>query len=88
MCKNSIKNTFDDLLRDKRGFKYNLSTKISLKKRISDNETRYRTLSFNTETKTIIKQRYHITESFEKILNLLDIWIMFYYRQMFYVVSC
>ena len=75
MCKNSIKNIFGDFLRDKRGFKYNLSTKISLKKRISDNETRYRTLYFNSETKTIIKQRSHIIESFEKILNLLDIWI-------------
>ena len=63
------------MLREKRGFKYKISTKISLKKRINDNESRYRTLYFNSETKTIINQRYHITESFEKILNSLDIWI-------------
>ena len=31
MSKNSIKNLFDDLLRGKGGFKYNLSSKISLK---------------------------------------------------------
>ena len=31
MSKSSIRNLFDDLLREKGGFKYNLSTKISLK---------------------------------------------------------
>ena len=45
LSKNSIRGLFDDLLREKRGFKYNISTKITLKKRISDNETRYRTLT-------------------------------------------
>ena len=39
--KNTIKNLFDELLREKRGFKYVLSTKIILKKRINNNEHRY-----------------------------------------------
>ena len=38
LSKNSKKNLFDELLREKRGFKYILSTKIILKKRINDNE--------------------------------------------------
>ena len=38
MSKNSIKNLFDELLREKRGFKYIISVKITLKKRINDNE--------------------------------------------------
>ena len=41
LSKSSIKNIFNDLLREKRGFKYILGTKIILKKRIRDNETRY-----------------------------------------------
>ena len=41
VSKNSIKNLFDQLLREKRGFKYVLSTKIILKKRINNNEHRY-----------------------------------------------
>ena len=41
VSKNSIKNLFDELLREKRGFKYVLSTKIILKKRINNNEHRY-----------------------------------------------
>ena len=35
MSKNSIKNLFDELLREKRVFKYVLSTKTILKKRIN-----------------------------------------------------
>ena len=46
VSKNSIKNLFDELLREKRGFKYVLSTKIILKKRINDNEHKYSTVSF------------------------------------------
>ena len=42
LSKNSIKNLFNDLLREKRGFKYILSTKITSKKHINDNETKYR----------------------------------------------
>ena len=38
MSKNSIKNLFDKSLREKRGFKYTISVKITLKKRINDNE--------------------------------------------------
>ena len=41
VSKNSTKNLFDELLREKRGFKYVLSTKIILKKRINNNEHRY-----------------------------------------------
>ena len=44
VIKNSIKNLFDELLREKRGFKYVLSTKIILKKRINDNDHKYSTV--------------------------------------------
>ena len=54
VSKNSIKNLFDELLREKRGFKYVLSTKIILKKRINDNEHKYFTVYFNSPVKTVI----------------------------------
>ena len=72
LSKNSIKNLFNDLLREKRGFKYILGTKIILKKRISDSETRYSTVYFNSITKTETNKRHQLNESFEEILNLLD----------------
>ena len=55
--KNSLKNLFDELLREKRGFKYVLSTKIILKKRINDNEHKCSTVYFNLLIKTVINQR-------------------------------
>ena len=75
VSKNNIKNLFDELLREKRCFKYVLSTKIILKKRINDNEHKYSTVYFNSLVKTVINRRYHLNDSFEEILNLLDTWI-------------
>ena len=37
VIKDSIKNLFNELLSEKRGFKYILSVKITLKKQINDN---------------------------------------------------
>ena len=75
VSKNSIKNLFDELLRERRGFKYIISVKITLKKRINNNEFDPKTLYFNSLIKTVINRRYHLNDSFEEILNLLDIWI-------------
>ena len=65
VSKNSIKNLFDELLREKRGFKYIISVKITLKKRINDNEFDPRTIYFNSIVKTVINQRYRLNDSFE-----------------------
>ena len=75
LSKNSIKNLFNELLREKRGFKHIISVKIALKKRINDNEFDPKTLYFNSLIKAVINRRYHLNDSFEEILNLLDIWI-------------
>ena len=75
LSKNSIKNLFDELLGKKRGFKYIISVKITLKKRINDNEFDPKTLYFNSLIETVINRRYYLNDSFEEILNLLDIWI-------------
>ena len=73
--KKAYKNFFDKLLREKRGFKYIISIKITLKKRINDNEFDPKTLYFNSLIKTVINRRYRLNDSFEEMLNLLDIWI-------------
>ena len=75
VSKNIIKNLFHKLLGEKRGFKYIVSVKITLKKRINDNEFDPKTLYFNSLLKTVINRRYHSNDSLEEILNLLDIWI-------------
>ena len=53
MSKNSIKKLFDELLREKRGFKYIISVKIILKKRINDNEFDPETVYFNWPVKMV-----------------------------------
>ena len=75
MSKKSVKNLFDKLLREKRGFKYTISVKITLKKRINDNEIDPRTVYLNSSAKTVINRGYYLNELFEEILNKLDIWI-------------
>ena len=75
VSKNSVKKLFDELLKEKSGFKYVLNTKIILKKRINYNEHKFSTVYFNSLVKMVINQRYHLNGSYEEILNLLDIWI-------------
>ena len=57
VSKNSTKNLFDELLREKRCFKYVLSTKIILKKRVNDNEPKPSTVYFNSLVKTVINRK-------------------------------
>ena len=57
------------------GFKYIISVKITLKKRINDDEFDPKTLHFNSLVKTVINQRYCLHDSYEEIINLLNIWI-------------
>ena len=55
VSKSSIKNLFDELLREKKGFKYIISVKITLEKRINNNEFDPQTLYFNSLIKTVNK---------------------------------
>ena len=75
VSKNRIKNLFDELLREKKGFNYIISVRITLKKRINDNEFEPKTRYFDSLNKTVINQRYRLNDSFEEILNQLDVWI-------------
>ena len=52
-----------------------MSVKITLKKRINNNEFEPKTVYLNSSPKTIINWRYYLNESFVEILNKLDIWI-------------
>ena len=47
-------------LRERRGFKYIICVKITLKKRINDNEFDPRKIYFNSLVKTVINQRDNI----------------------------
>ena len=58
VSKNSIKNLFDELLKENRGLKYVSSTKIVLKNRINDNEHKYSTIYFNSPVNGTYFKKY------------------------------
>ena len=59
MSKNITKHLFDEVLREKKGFKYIISG-ITLEKQINDNEFDPKTLYFNSLVKMIINQMTHL----------------------------
>ena len=70
----SINELFTDLLRERRGFKYFLTARVTLKKRQGNNFIINRPY-FNSTIKTVINDRYFIEKSFEEIINRIDHWI-------------
>ena len=66
VSKNGIKNLFDELLKEKEVCKYIINVKITLEKRINDNEFDLKILHFNSLIKTVINQRYRLNDSLKK----------------------
>ena len=76
LAKSSINDLFKDSLREKRGFRYNLVAKITLKR--WNNATNYydiQTLHINTKAITVANQRFNLNSAYEELKYRLDIWI-------------
>ena len=58
-----------------RGFKYQLTVKVLLKKYKPNGEIEFGPVYFNSETKAVINHRLRLQNYFQKILYLIDIWI-------------
>ena len=71
LSRTSINELFSGLLREKRGFKYFLSIKITLKKRINDG-FEIRTPNFTSKIKTVINGRYYLGELLKELINGID----------------
>ena len=67
----SINELFTDLLRERRGFKYFLTARVTLKKRQGNNFIINRPY-YNSKIKTVINNRYFIEDSFEELINKID----------------
>ena len=66
--KPSIKDLFKDLLYEMKGFKYQITMNISLRKEKTNGNTEYSSVYFNSVTKTIINLDFNLDKSFEEIL--------------------
>ena len=73
--KSSIKDLFSDLLNETKGFKYQITLKVMLKKYKPNGEIEFRPVYFNSATKTVINHRFRLENSFQEILHLIDNWI-------------
>ena len=71
----SIKNLFSDLLNETKGFKYQITVKVLLKKYKLDGEIEFRLVYFNSVTKTVTNHIFRLEKSFEEILYMIDVWI-------------
>ena len=66
--RSSIKDLFNDLLNETKGFKYQIIVQVLLKK--------YKPpVYFNSSTKTIINNRFKLEHAFQEILYRIDAWI-------------
>ena len=75
LAKSSIINLFKDILREKRGFKYNLEIKVTLKRwNNAINRFDIETIYIRSEPVTVTNQRFNLSTSYEKLKNILDIW--------------
>ena len=75
VSKSSIKDLFNDLLNETKGFKYQITVKVLLKKYRSNGEIEFTSVYFNSSTKTVINHRYKLSKSFQEILYRFDAWI-------------
>ena len=74
--KSSIKDLFNDLLlNETKGFKYQITVKVLLKKYKPNEEIEFTPVYFNSSTKTIINNRLKLEHTFQEILHRIDDWI-------------
>ena len=73
--KSSIKDLFNDLLNETKGFKYQITVKVLLKKYKPNEEIEFTPAYFNSSTKTIINKRFKLEHAFQEILYRIDAWI-------------
>ena len=67
--KSSIKDLFNDLLNETKGFKYQIPVNVLLKKYEHNGETEFATVYFNSLTK------FKLGNYFQEILYMIDVWI-------------
>ena len=76
VSKLSIKNLLTDLLNETKGFKYQITVEVFLKKYKHNNrEIEFRPVYFNSVTKIVINHRFRLENAFQEILYMIDNWI-------------
>ena len=73
--KSSIKDLLNDLLDKSKGFKYQITLKVNLKKYEPEGEIDFTPVYFSSTTETVINHKTGLDKSFQEILHRIDSWI-------------
>ena len=73
--KSSIKDLLSDLLNETKGFKYQITLNVMLKKYKSNGEIEFRPVYFNSTTKAVINHKFSLENTFQEILYKINNWI-------------
>ena len=73
--KSRIKDLFSDLLNKTKGFKYQITVPVWLKKCKHIGEIEFAPVSFNSLTKTVIINRFRLESSFQEILHMITVYL-------------
>ena len=66
---------FSGLLNETKGFKYQITLKVALKKYEPSGEIEFRPIYFNSTTKTVINHKFSLENPFKEILYRIGDWI-------------
>ena len=66
---------FSDLLNETKGFKYQITVEVLLKKYKHNGEIEFRPIYFNSVTKTVTNHILKLYNSYEEMLCTIDVWI-------------
>ena len=66
---------FSYLLNEKKGFKYQITLTIMLKKDKPNGEIELRPVYFNSTTKTVANYKFSLENAFQEILYRIDNWV-------------
>ena len=66
---------FSDLLNETKGFKYQITVKVLLKRYEPRGEIDFRPVYFNSTTKIAINHKFSLKNRFQEILYRIDNWI-------------
>ena len=75
MSKSSIKDLFSDLSNETKGFKYQITVNVLLKKHKLNGEIEFAPVYFNSVTRTVTNHRFRLENYFQETLYMIDVWI-------------
>ena len=73
--KSKIKDLVNDFLNETKGFKYQITLKVVLKKYKLNGEIEFRPVCFNSTAKIVINHKFCLENGFQEILYRIDNWI-------------